>query len=55
MKKYGVHESLGGQKTAEIELDVCPQCGARLQKHGPVVLCPIHGSKPFENASDKKK
>lgn len=55
MEKYGVDESLDGVKIAETTLDVCPVCGARLKKHGQVVLCPIHGSKPFEHASNKTK
>jgi uncharacterized Zn finger protein (UPF0148 family) len=55
MEKYGVDESLGDKKTAEMSLDVCPVCGARLHKHGQVVLCPIHGSKPFEYDSNKEK
>jgi uncharacterized Zn finger protein (UPF0148 family) len=50
MQKYGVDETPSlNRKYGETDLDVCPLCGARLQKHGHVVLCPTHGSEPFEH------
>lgn len=27
---------------------VCPLCGKEPTRHGSVLLCPTHGSKPFE-------
>lgn len=52
MEKYGVDESpKEGEKQAETKKpNVCPLCGAKLLIHGNVVLCPTHGSKPFESA-----
>lgn len=53
MEKYGVDETPSSKtKYGETGLDDCPLCGARLQKHGRVVLCPVHGSGPFEHDDD---
>lgn len=50
MEKYGVDESPGpGKKLGDTDLDHCPLCGAGLRKHGSLVLCPTHGSEPFEH------
>lgn len=43
MEKYGVETP----KRA----DTCPRCGAPLERHGAVLLCPTHGSEPFEKTS----
>jgi len=49
MKKYGVDETpTTGQKTAAV-LSKCPVCGKPLIKEGKVLLCPKHGSEPFES------
>ena len=50
MEKYGVDETAASElKLGQIALDRCPLCGAVLATHGSIVLCPTHGSKPFEN------
>lgn len=41
MEKYGVEEKI-------LPVDYCPRCGAAVEQHGHVKLCPIHGSEPFE-------
>lgn len=42
MEKYGV---------VTVPTRVCPLCGAVPKAHGAVLLCPTHGSKPFEPTS----
>lgn len=54
MNKYGVHTDkeektaavdAGEHRSAEIS---CPLCGRRVRREGSVLLCTVHGSKPFE-------
>ncbi len=46
MTKLGVDET---QKDPQkVATEGCPECGKKLVKHGNVVLCPDHGSEPFE-------
>lgn len=50
MEKYGVETP--HEKTAEefdIEGRTCPQCGREVHVHGSVLVCPVHGTKPFEH------
>lgn len=51
MEKYGVETHLPGEKQASAQdtPKKCPLCGSLLVKHGQVVLCPKHGSEPFEH------
>lgn len=46
MKKYGVRTTDTTAKTASTG---CPYCGKALTKLAGVVLCPVHGSEPFEH------
>ena len=48
MDKYGVDEGALKEKMASGELTHCPKCGKELARHGKLVLCPMHGSLPFE-------
>lgn len=52
MDKLGVDTSTGkDQDQLEKEAsEGCPECGRKLQKHGSVLICPEHGSSPFEKA-----
>lgn len=55
MDKFGVDET--NAKTAKTASDgerKCPECGEVLKQHGNVLLCPTHGSKPFEDTDDKR-
>jgi uncharacterized Zn finger protein (UPF0148 family) len=45
MTKLGVDESGKGDKTAS---EGCPECGAKVEKHGNISVCPKHGTAPFE-------
>lgn len=52
MTKYGVDED-GDMTQEELEklaAKGCPECGRALTKHGSVLLCPTHGSSPFERS-----
>lgn len=56
MEKYGVDETVEEKvKLGQSSLDACPECGARLQKHGRILLCPTHGSRPFESNAKQTK
>jgi nucleoid DNA-binding protein len=48
MEKYAVDESVNQEKLEKVASKGCPECGAGLTKHGSVLLCPTHGSAPFE-------
>jgi hypothetical protein len=48
MKKYGVDES-PTHKEASDDSSLCPKCSKPVKTHGKVLLCPDHGSKPFES------
>jgi hypothetical protein len=49
MTKYAVEEERSGGKTASKGV-TCPLCGTPAEVYGRVVLCPKHGSAPFERA-----
>ena len=52
MEKYGVDESRDiTRKVGTAKPTTCPECGAQVTRHGSVVLCPTHGSKPFEQSN----
>lgn len=46
MEKLGVETQT--PKTAS-EGTPCPKCGEPAESKGPVILCPTHGSEPFED------
>ncbi len=48
MEKYAVDESVNQESLEKQAAKGCPQCGSDLTKHGSVLLCPVHGSSPFE-------
>jgi hypothetical protein len=55
MEKYGVVEhARNSTKLGGVGPTVCPKCGTALSKHGAIVLCPIHGSEPFEHAATEQ-
>ena len=51
MEKYGVDESVDQKKLEKQASEGCPNCGAKLAKHGNVLICPKCGSEPFEKES----
>ena len=52
MEKYGVDETSNQQGLEKAAAEGCPLCAATLEKHGSVLICPTHGSAPFEQKSD---
>jgi len=50
MSKFGVDETTGHdqEQLEKMAAQGCPECGSKLTKHGSVLLCPKHGSAPFE-------
>jgi hypothetical protein len=55
MNKYGVDQDIMQEEDEKFASEVsatiknlCPECGAICEKHGKVLLCPTHGSAPFE-------
>lgn len=50
MNKFGVDQTSGLDSRAmeKRAAEGCPTCGKALIKHGSVLLCPTHGSEPFE-------
>jgi len=54
MEKYGVDEST----SADLEKRAakgCPECGRKPERHGRILVCPIHGTEPFEAHEEKKE
>lgn len=50
MSKFGVDETTGHDQEdlEKMAAQGCPECGEKLTKHGSVLICPTHGSAPFE-------
>lgn len=48
MAKYGVDESVNQERLEKKAAEGCPECGAKPSRHGNVLICPAHGSEPFE-------
>ena len=47
MEKYGVDE--GADEDLEKKAsEGCPVCGQKPVQHGRLLMCPTHGSEPFE-------
>jgi len=48
MEKFGVDESVDQETLEKKAANGCPECGRKLERHGRVLMCPVHGSEPFE-------
>lgn len=54
MDKYGVDENTNSESLEKQAADGCPVCGRKdLLRNGNVLLCPVHGSEPFEHPERK--
>jgi nucleoid DNA-binding protein len=54
MEKYGVDES--ADKDLEKQAaEGCPVCGKKPERHGKVLMCPQHGSEPFESPQHSQR
>ena len=50
MEKYGVDEGVDQENLEKKAAAGCPQdgCGKTPTRHGNILMCPDHGSEPFE-------
>lgn len=49
MEKLGVDEGQEDQEQLEKKANQgCPVCGKKVERHGNVMACPVHGTEPFE-------
>lgn len=54
MEKYGVDESLD-ENLEKQAAEGCPVCGKKPERHGKVLMCPQHGSEPFEQPNHSQR
>ena len=54
MDKYAVVEEVDQEKLEKQAAAGCPECGKTPERHGNVLVCPTHGSEPFEHAHKGK-
>ena len=52
MSKYAVDESVDQEQLEKAAAQGCPECGAKCERHGNTLLCPKHGSAPFEKQKE---
>jgi hypothetical protein len=57
MTKLGVDEDKDLQKEATTSKDgaLCPTCQRKVEQHGTVSVCPVHGTEPFEGEYHVKR
>jgi hypothetical protein len=48
MSKFGVDEHTDSEALEKKAAQGCPKCGKKPQRHGKLLMCPDHGSEPFE-------
>lgn len=48
MEKYAVDETGDTDALVKAANNGCPNCGAAIEKHGNVAVCPNCGTSPFE-------
>lgn len=51
MEKLGVSEEFSEQEKKAA--DGCPVCGSKVEHHGNVLACPVHGTEPFETKKEE--
>lgn len=49
MEKFGVDEGVDQEALEKKAAQGCPICGAKVQRHGTVLMCPTHGTEPWED------
>ncbi len=52
MEKYAVDESVNQETMEKAAAQGCPECGAKCERHGNTLICPRHGSAPFEKKQE---
>jgi hypothetical protein len=53
MEKYGVNEHVDSEALEKKASDGCPKCGKAPTRHGSILMCPDHGSEPFEHTNSR--
>ena len=53
MSKFGVDESVDAKVMEKAAAEGCPECGAKVRKEGSILICPTHGTEPFEKAKQE--
>lgn len=48
MEKLGVDEGVDQDAMEKAAASGCPECGAKCERHGSVMVCPTCGTAPFE-------
>ena len=48
MEKLGVQEDVDQESLEKKASDGCPVCGKTPVRQGNILLCPVHGSEPWE-------
>lgn len=48
MDKFGVDENVDSEGLEKMANEGCPLCGKKPTRHGNILICPTHGSEPFE-------
>ena len=48
MEKLGVQEDVDQESLEKKASDDCPVCGKTPVRQGHILLCPVHGSEPWE-------
>lgn len=48
MEKLGVDEGCDQEALEKLAAQGCPECGRKPERHGNILICPEHGSAPFE-------
>ncbi len=48
MDKFGVSEGVDSEKLEKWASEGCPVCGMETKKLGRLLVCPKHGTEPFE-------
>lgn len=52
MDKYAVDETVDQEAMEKAAANGCPECGAKCERHGNILICPVHGSAPFEKKQE---
>jgi len=52
MDKFGVDETVDTSAMEKAAAEGCPECGAPVARHGNVLVCPKHGTAPFEKKKE---
>lgn len=55
MEKFGVNEGVNQEALEKQAAKGCPVCGSAVETHGSVLMCPKHGSEPFEDTHGDSK